>query len=50
MGRVQTDNPLWQQRIQHAVDQDLQSKGWQGVESGGDMTLTAVGAVRNQQE
>ena len=49
-GRVQTDNQLWQPRIQQAVDKDLQQRGWQRVDSGGDVTVTAVGAVRNQQE
>jgi hypothetical protein len=49
-GKVQTENPLWQQRITDAVDQDLQEKGWQKVESGGDVTLMAVGATRNQRQ
>lgn len=48
--KVHTENPLWQQRIQDAVDKNLQAKGWQKVESGGEVALTAVGAVRNQQE
>lgn len=47
--KVQTENPLWQQRIQDAVDKDLQSKGWQRVNSGGEVALTAVGATHNQQ-
>jgi hypothetical protein len=45
---VKTDNPLWEQRIQDAVDKELQSKGWQRVESGGDVAISAVGAVKNQ--
>jgi hypothetical protein len=48
--KVQTENPLWQQRIQDAVDKDLQSKGWQRVDNGGDVAVTAVGATQNQQE
>ena len=48
--KVQTSNPLWQQRITDAVDKDLQAKGWQKVESGGDVALAAVGATENQQE
>ena len=48
--KVQTENPLWQDRVQQAVDKDLQSKGWQRVESGGDIAVTAVGAAQNQQE
>jgi hypothetical protein len=48
--KVQTTNPLWQQRIQDAVDKDLQAKGWQRVQSAADIALTAVGSARNQQE
>jgi len=48
--KVASDNPLWQQRISDAVDQDLQAKGWQKVPEGGDIAITAVGAVQNQQE
>jgi len=32
------------------VDHELQAKGWQRVDSGGDVALTAVGSARNQQE
>jgi hypothetical protein len=49
-GKVQTSNPLWQQRVQDAVDRDLQARGWQRVESDGDMMIAAVGSTQNQQE
>ncbi len=48
--KVKTTNPLWEPRIRDAVDRDLQAKGWQKVESGGDVALMAVGSSRNQQE
>ncbi len=48
--RVHTDNPLWEPRIQKAVDEELQAKGWQRVDSGGQVSISAVGAVHNQQE
>lgn len=48
--KVQTSNPLWQQRIQDAVDKDLQAKGWQKSEGSGDVALTAVGSAHDQQE
>ncbi|MGA9528980.1 MAG: DUF4136 domain-containing protein [Terriglobales bacterium] len=48
--KVKTTDPLWQSRIQDAVDHALQSKGWQRVDSGGDVAITAVGSARNQQE
>jgi hypothetical protein len=48
--KVKTENPLWEQRIKDAVDKQLQAKGWQRVDSGGDVALAAVGAAKNQQE
>ena len=48
--KVKTSNPLNEDRVKRAVDQDLAAKGWQMVPSGGDVSLTAVGATRNQQE
>jgi len=48
--KIKTENSLWEPRIQQAVDQALQSKGWQRVDNGGEVALTAVGAARNQQE
>jgi hypothetical protein len=49
-GRVQASNPLWQSRIQDAIDRDLQGKGWQRVENSGDATVMAVGATQNEHE
>ncbi len=49
-GKVETDDPLWQQRIMDAVDKQLQAKGLRRVDSGGDLTVTAVGSVHSQQE
>lgn len=43
--KVKTSNPLWEQRIQDAVDNELQKKGWQKVDTGGDVALTAVGSA-----
>jgi hypothetical protein len=48
--KVVTTNPLWESRIQQAVDHALQSKGWQRVDNGGDVALTAVGSAQNQRE
>jgi hypothetical protein len=48
--RIKTTDPLWQSRIQNAVDQALQAKGWQRVDNGGEVAVTAVGSARNQQE
>jgi len=49
-GKVQTSNPLWQDRIRDAVDKDMQAKGLQRVEANGDVTLTAVGGTHNEKE
>ncbi len=48
--KVHTSNPLNEERVRRAVDQDLTAKGWQMVPSGGNVTLAAVGATHNQQE
>ena len=49
-GNVSTSNPLFVNRIKDQVNRDLQEKGWQLVESGGDATVFAKGNVHNQQE
>jgi hypothetical protein len=48
--RVKTTNPLWENRIKDAVDHELQAKGWQRVDSGGDVAITAVGSAHDQRE
>jgi Domain of unknown function (DUF4136) len=48
--RVKTTDPLWENRIQEAVDHELQSKGWQRVDNGGDVAITAVGSAHNERE
>ncbi|HWF67395.1 MAG TPA: DUF4136 domain-containing protein, partial [Acidobacteriaceae bacterium] len=47
---IKTVNTLWGDRIEKAVDQQLQAKGWQVVPSGGDVALFALGQVHNQQQ
>lgn len=48
--KVKTSDPLWENRIQEAVDHALQAKGWQRVDNGGDVAITAVGSARNERE
>lgn len=48
--KVQTSDPLWVSRIKDAVNKDLQAKGWQMVDNGADVALTAVGSTHNQRE
>ncbi len=47
---VQTDNPLYEQRIKDEVTKDLQSKGLSLAPSGGDLEVTAVGAAHTEKE
>lgn len=49
-GKVQTTDPFYVARIQQAVNQQLQSKGWQLAPSGGSVTIFATDNLHNQQE
>ena len=46
---MQTQDPLWVDRIKSAVNSALAVKGWTQVESGGDVSVVAIGITRNQQ-
>lgn len=48
--KVQTTDPLWQSRIEDAIDHALQAKGWQRVDNGADVAITAVGSAHDQRE
>ncbi len=47
-GKVETQNPLWNDRIKEAVDRELGKKGWTEVASGGDVTVMAIGTTHDQ--
>lgn len=47
--KVDTPNPLWEQRIKEAVDKELQAKGLQEVPQGGDISIMALGITREKQ-
>jgi hypothetical protein len=49
-GTVKTTDPFYVSRIQQAVNQQLQSKGWQLVPSGGSVTVFATDSLHNQKE
>lgn len=49
-GKVQTADPLYEQRVRRDITQDLTAKGWQLVPSGGDVTVTAIGNTHTKQE
>ena len=46
--KVQTPNPLWDDRVKEEVDKALQQKGWQKVQDGGDVSLVAMGITRDK--
>lgn len=49
-GPVETDNPLYQQRIKDEVSKDLEARGLRAAQGTGDLVVTAVGAVHNRKE
>jgi len=46
--KVDTPDPLWNDRVKEAVDRALTAKGWSQVPSGGDVSVVAVGITRQQ--
>jgi hypothetical protein len=42
-------DPLWVDRIEHAVNADLTTKGWTQVPSGGNVAIVAIEMTHNQQ-
>ncbi len=49
-GHLYCSDPLFESRIKDAVDQALQSKGWQLAPDGGDVTVSAVAILKHQKE
>jgi hypothetical protein len=48
--KVQAPTDIWRQRITDIVDKALQAKGWNKVESGGDVALAAIVTTQQQQQ
>jgi hypothetical protein len=46
--KVETPNSLWDERVKEAIDKALQSKGWQQVPDGGDVSVVAVGTTNEK--
>src|SRR3954447_19313752 len=46
--KVQTQNPLWADRIKDAVNAELARKGWTPVESGGDVSIISIEMTHTQ--
>jgi Domain of unknown function (DUF4136) len=47
--KAQGSDSLWSDRIQRDIDNELSSKGWTRVPSGGDASVSAMGFTKNQQ-
>jgi hypothetical protein len=47
--KVQTQDPLWVDRIKAAVNAILAAKGWTPAESGGDVAIVAIEMTKDQQ-
>jgi hypothetical protein len=46
--KIQTQEPLWAERIKSAVNAQLMAKGWTPVESGGQVAIIALEMDKNQ--
>lgn len=46
--KVDTPDPLWNERVKEAVDRALTAKGWSQVPSGGDVSVVAMGTTRQK--
>ncbi len=46
--KVQTQDPLWVDRIKEAVNAALAAKGWTQVPSSGDVAIVAIEMTQNQ--
>ena len=47
--KVETQSPLWEDRIKGAVDKVLTEKGWTQAPSGGVVRLVAIGTTQQKQ-
>ncbi len=48
--KVQTSDPLFEQRVKDEVTADLRKAGLERVDSGGDLSITAIGNVKSETE
>lgn len=46
--KVEMPDPLYNSRVEQDMDKQLQAKGWQRVETGGDVNLTAMGTTQTK--
>jgi hypothetical protein len=46
--KVETPDPLWDDRVKTAIDSALTAKGWTRVPFGGDVSIVVVGTTREK--
>ena len=46
--KVETPDPLWDDRVKQAIASALSAKGWTQVPSGGDVSIVAVGTTQEK--
>jgi|SRR5579871_776879 hypothetical protein len=46
--KIDTPDPLWNDRVKDAVDRALAAKGWTQVPSGGDVSIVAIGTTHER--
>lgn len=46
--KVETPDPLWDDRVKEAIERALSAKGWTQVPSGGDVSIMAVGMTHER--
>jgi hypothetical protein len=46
--KVDTPDPLWNDRVKEAVDKQLTAKGWTQVATDGDVSIVAVGTTHEK--
>ena len=46
--KVSVEDPLWEDRVMHAVDAQLAAKGWTKVPENGDATVAAYGSTHTR--
>jgi hypothetical protein len=46
--KIETQDPLWKDRVEEASDKVLSAKGWNKVPEGGDVSIVAVGLTKEK--
>jgi Domain of unknown function (DUF4136) len=46
--KVETPDPIWDDRVKEAIDRALSAKGWTQLPSGGDVSIMAVGMTHEK--